>query len=183
MTVHHRRTALAAAVVAPLAAVGIAGIAGLAQAQTQAGTPTHTTTYAGHGVAATQLSTERLAATDEDFVDYVERLTRRGDAAAADARQTDCTGSTVVTVKKWTSRGFAFGDYGQMGPCPSGGAVQIYVREDGRWTRPAALTTQEQYRCPVLHRFDVPVDMFVTRDCYVPRTGRETTYRAYESRR
>jgi hypothetical protein len=109
-------------------------------------------TYPGVGVEVKAgADTSKLEGTDQDFKTFIGDVWRRNLA--------DCP-TPDITVKKYSSAGFALGG---VGGC--GGYVALWSIQDGTWKE--ALGTQDEWTCGDLTRFSVP-DGFVG-DCVGPK--------------
>jgi hypothetical protein len=103
-------------------------------------TPT-VVTYPGVGIEVKAGSdTSRLEGTSEDFKTFIGDVWRQN--------LTDCP-TPDITVKKYSSAGFALGS---VGGC--GGYVALWSIQDGAWKE--ALGTQDEWTCGDLTRFGVP---------------------------
>lgn len=124
-----------------------------------------TVTYKGFGATVTLDHLDRISRTSPSFQRFVEqRLTRLW--KSNDPRPKCRTAATMI-VKTWRSDGYALiSDMGNFAPCPSGGWVQIAVREDGAWRTPVRLGAQEPFGCGVLGSHDVPTAVVPGGKCW-----------------
>ena len=88
--------------------------------------------------------------------------TSRPSSPASGSRTPRTCATPDITVKKYSSAGFALGG---VGGC--GGYVALWSLQDGTWKE--ALGTQDEWTCGDLARFGVP-DVFAG-DCYRPQGG------------
>jgi hypothetical protein len=136
---------------------------------------TRTVVYTGFGHEVRLGDEGGLRRTGRPFRRFVHHRLRHLWELAGGTRT--CRTAASVTVKSWTSAGFARVGEGLYDPCPGGGYNQIYVRRDGRWTAPRALGAQEVRSCSLLRWFGVPRPV-ADRQCY-PDLGALRTYRTY----
>lgn len=105
------------------------------------GTPARVTTYPGPGIDVKAVSdTSKLTGTSDEFKTFIAGVWRQNSA--------DCP-TPDITVKKYSSAGFALGG---VGGC--GGYVALWSIQDGTWKE--ALGTQDEWTCGDLTRFSVP---------------------------
>lgn len=93
----------------------------------------------------------KLEGTSQEFRTFIAAVWQK------DADQ-GCS-TPEVTVRRYSSAGYALGG---VGGC--GGYVALWVARDGGWTE--ALSTQDEWLCGDLNRFDVPESF--AGECYGP---------------
>jgi hypothetical protein len=135
-----------------------------------------TVVYPGFGLEVHLGQEGRLAATSQNFQEFVHaRLLHLWQLAGGTAK---CRLAPTVAVKSWRADGYARAGEGIYAPCPGGGYDQIYIRKDGAWTAPRFLGSQEARSCSLLRWLGIPLPV-ADRTCYSD-LGELIEYRGYE---